>query len=54
MIEFQNVSKSFEKVKAIDHISAVIEDGHVFGLIGTGPTRGGSWWTGNRLTTPRR
>ena len=35
MIEFQNVSKSFEKVKAIDHISAVIEDGHVFGLIGT-------------------
>jgi len=35
MIEFQGVSKSFDAVKAVDHISAVIEEGHVFGLIGT-------------------
>lgn len=35
MIEFENVSKCFEKVKAIDNITAKIEDGHVFGLIGT-------------------
>ena len=35
MIEFQNVSKNFDDVKAIDGISATIEEGHVFGLIGT-------------------
>ena len=29
------MSKSFESIKAIDHINAKIEDGHVFGLIGT-------------------
>lgn len=35
MIEVRNLSKSFDSIKAIDHISAKIEDGHVFGLIGT-------------------
>lgn len=35
MIEVKNLSKSFETVKAIDNISARIEEGHVFGLIGT-------------------
>lgn len=35
MIEFKSVSKSFDKIKAIDNISATIEEGHVFGLIGT-------------------
>ena len=35
MIEFKNVSKNFDTIKAIDHISATIEEGHVFGLIGT-------------------
>ena len=35
MIEVKNLSKSFESIKAIDHINAKIEDGHVFGLIGT-------------------
>ncbi len=35
MIEVNNLSKSFEKIKAIDHVTAKIEDGHVFGLIGT-------------------
>ncbi len=35
MIEVRNLSKSFAEVKAIDNISARIEDGHVFGLIGT-------------------
>ncbi len=35
MIEVKNLSKSFDSIKAIDHISAKIEDGHVFGLIGT-------------------
>lgn len=35
MIEAKDISKSFEKIKAIDNISVRIEDGHVFGLIGT-------------------
>lgn len=35
MIEFKNISKSFGEVKAVDNVSAVIEEGHVFGLIGT-------------------
>ncbi|MBQ7924920.1 MAG: ABC transporter ATP-binding protein [Lachnospiraceae bacterium] len=35
MIEVCTLSKSFDAVKAIDNISARIEDGHVFGLIGT-------------------
>lgn len=35
MIEVSTLSKSFDTVKAIDNISARIEDGHVFGLIGT-------------------
>ena len=35
MIEVRNLSKSFETIKAIDNISARIEEGHVFGLIGT-------------------
>lgn len=35
MIEFQNVSKYFDAIKALDNVSAVIEEGHVFGLIGT-------------------
>ena len=35
MIEVKNLSKSFDSIKAIDYINAKIEDGHVFGLIGT-------------------
>lgn len=35
MIEVKNLSKSFDSIKARDHINAKIEDGHVFGLIGT-------------------
>lgn len=35
MIEFRNVSKYFDDIKAVDNVSAVIEEGHVFGLIGT-------------------
>lgn len=35
MIEVKNISKNFDDVKAIDHISATIEEAHVFGLIGT-------------------
>lgn len=35
MIAFQNISKYFDRLKAIDNISATIEEGHVFGLIGT-------------------
>ena len=35
MIEVKNISKSFEDIKAIDNITAHIEEGHVFGLIGT-------------------
>ena len=35
MIEVTNLQKSFENIKAIDQITARIEEGHVFGLIGT-------------------
>lgn len=35
MIEVTNISKSFDDIKAIDNVSARIEEGHVFGLIGT-------------------
>ncbi len=35
MIEFQNVSKRFGPVQAVDGVTARIEEGHVFGLIGT-------------------
>ena len=31
MIEVKNLSKSFDSIRAIDHINAKIEDGHVFG-----------------------
>ena len=35
MIEVRNINKNFDAIKAIDDISATIEEGHVFGLIGT-------------------
>lgn len=35
MIEIKELNKSFDSIKAIDNITARIEDGHVFGLIGT-------------------
>jgi ABC-2 type transport system ATP-binding protein len=35
VIEVKNLNKSFDEVKAIDDITARIEEGHVFGLIGT-------------------
>ncbi len=35
MIEVKNIQKNFDAIKAIDNISATIEEGHVFGLIGT-------------------
>ena len=35
MIEVSNLTKNFDTVRAIDNISARIEEGHVFGLIGT-------------------
>ncbi|MEG0863562.1 MAG: ABC transporter ATP-binding protein [Clostridia bacterium] len=34
MISFQNVNKSFGKMKAVDHLNMEIEDGKVFGFIG--------------------
>lgn len=35
MIEAVNVSKQFDKVKAVDHVSVTIKEGNVFGMIGT-------------------
>ena len=35
MIEIHKVRKCFGDIRAVDHIDAVIEEGHVFGLIGT-------------------
>lgn len=35
MIEAVNISKQFDKVKAVDQITATIKEGNVFGLVGT-------------------
>ena len=35
MIEVKNINKNFDAIKAVDNITATIEEGHVFGLIGT-------------------
>lgn len=35
MIEVTNISKTFEDIKALDSVTACIQDGQVFGLIGT-------------------
>lgn len=35
MIGVKELVKGFDKIKAIDNISASIQEGHVFGLIGT-------------------
>ena len=35
MIEVRNINKNFDSIKAIDNITAKIEECHVFGLIGT-------------------
>ena len=35
MIQATNVTKKFDKVLAVDNVSATIKNGNVFGLIGT-------------------
>ena len=35
VIEVRNLNKSFDSVNAISNVDATIEEGHVFGLIGT-------------------
>lgn len=35
MIEIKNVTKKFERTKAVDHVSFSIGDGSIFGLLGT-------------------
>ena len=35
MIRAENVTKRFEDIVAVDHITAEIKEGNVFGLIGT-------------------
>ena len=35
MIEAIDVSKKFDNIQAVDHITATIKEGNVFGLIGT-------------------
>lgn len=35
MIKAVNISKSFDKVKAVDNVSLTIKEGNVFGLMGT-------------------
>ncbi|MEG0125521.1 MAG: ABC transporter ATP-binding protein, partial [Clostridia bacterium] len=48
MISFQNVNKSFGKMKAVDHLNMEIEDGKVFGFIG--PNGAGKTTTIKMLT----
>lgn len=35
MIEIRSISKSFDEIKAVDHVTLDIKEGSVFGLIGT-------------------
>jgi len=35
MIQLKNVSKSFDRIKAVDNVSVDIKEGYVYGLIGT-------------------
>lgn len=35
MIELMNVTKSFEHICAVDHVSATIQDGMIWGLVGS-------------------
>lgn len=35
MIEIRNVTKSYDKIKAVDDVSVSIKENTVFGLIGT-------------------
>ena len=35
MIQVDNLSKSYGKKMALDHITASIHDEHIFGLLGT-------------------
>lgn len=35
MIELRNITKSFDKMKAVDNVSVTIRENTVFGLIGT-------------------
>ena len=35
MIEINGVNKSFGDIKALDNIIATIQDGSIFGLVGT-------------------
>lgn len=39
MIEAVHVKKNFDKILAVDDISATIQEGSVFGLIGTNGAR---------------
>ena len=35
MITLENVTKSFDEIKAVDRVSLSMEEGSVYGLIGT-------------------
>lgn len=35
MIEVNGLSKSFDSIKAIDHVTTKIQDGQIFGLVGS-------------------
>ena len=35
MIELRNLDKTFQDIHAVNHVSTVIQDGIVFGLIGS-------------------
>ena len=48
MIEIRNVTKHFDNIIAVDHVSVTIKEGNVFGLIGT---NGAGKSTVLRLTT---
>ena len=48
MIELRNVTKQFDNIIAVDHVSVTIKEGNVFGLIGT---NGAGKSTVLRLTT---
>ena len=47
MIEIHNLTKTYEKIRAVDEVSVTIKDNTVFGLIGTnGAGKSTVWYRG--------
>ena len=54
MIEIKDVTKRFDKIKAVDHVSFSIREENVFGLIGTNGEKHDAAYAGGRSEAGRR